>query len=508
MNEQTKNINDLRASFLNADGKKINMNKVFEYVKEHEHIKIWKRTPYIYEDGRYVEDADGIRPGARIKSKIMDLILPDFRTPEIVSRIYRRIEDDAAFMLTEDEKQPATWINFRNAFFDAATGEFHEHTPDVFSLNQLPFEYDPNEQTSGPATEEFLRFALYREGALELFLEFVGLAMTTDTGWQKFLLLTGQGGNGKSVLIDMIENVIGSENVSRLSMDDLEQRFAKAEVLGKLANLCADLKTGDRKDVANFKQFTGGDELRAENKGVRGFKFRPYASNVFSSNAVPRLVGEESDAIYRRMLILLIDRKPVEPDIRLPEKLKAERKHFLHMCVDALRRLYARGAFVECPSSTTMVEDAKKDNNSTDAFLSDLCETGTTDGHWTNRTTLYDAYRNYCEEEGRIPKSNTEFYKTLRNKGFQDGKRRGVRGIRGLRISEEKLAERIREQAEARGEKVEDVSLPTFEEPTPEQLNMFEEKQEKKPDLAEIAKGIQQIQKWIEMTTSLLADAQ
>lgn len=493
---ETRPIEEIRASMLKDDGKGINVNKVFEYVKQHEHVKIWKRDPYLYEHGVYVEDTDGVAPGVRIKTKIRDLIAPEFRNAEIENRIYKMFLNDSGVLLTEANEQPRTWINFLNGFYDVEKGEFHEHTPDVFSLNQIPFEYKPDEITQGEETERFLNFALYRENALELFLEFGGLMLTTDRTWQKFLLLIGMGGNGKSVLIDMMENVIGEKNCARLGMADLEQRFAKAEIVGKLANLCADLKTEARKDIANFKQFTGGDALRAENKGVRGFKFRPYAKNLFSANAVPRLLGEESDAIYRRMLVLKIDRKPEKPDPALPEKLKAEAPHFLHMCVEALKRLYDRGEFINCPSSEEEVEQAKRDNNSVDAFLQEMCETGS--DCKTIRTYLYEKYKAFCESEGRIPKNNVGFYQVLRLKGFQDAKINGERYMRGIRVKEEDM------KNEAPGVD----SLPTFSEPTPEQANMFESPTEKPgPTLEEIAEGMAKIQAWIASVSATLEAA-
>lgn len=487
-------MTSLRASFLTCDDKgrpkKINQNKIFEYLKAHGNFKIWHRNPYIYEHGVYVEDTDGIKPGVRIKAQIMDLIWPDFRTPQLASAIYDRVTMDRDFLVEDEATAPRTWINFENGFFDAATGETHPHDPAIFSLNQIPYRYDPNEETQGPATDAFLAFTLYKEGALETFLEYCGLSLTTDTTLQKFLLLTGQGGNGKSVLIDMAESIIGARNISRMTLDKINgSRFATSQMVGKLANLCADLKTDAKKDTQNLKQLTGDDGMDAEFKGVRGFSFRPYAKMLFSSNEVPRLIGEESDAIYRRMMILTIDRKPEKPDITLKDKLKAESPHFLHLAVDALRRLYERGAFPECPSSAEAVERAKKDNNSVDAFLADRCEIGP-DLKWP-RPATYEAYREFCIGEGRIPKSNVQFYAILRAKGHPECKVRGNMMIRGLAI---KPAEDENPDGLLAG-----IETPTFGEPPTDFSN-----EPKRPTAEEIAEGMRKIQAWMDYVAPLL----
>lgn len=471
---ETRNIDAIRASFLILDdkgrAKKVNENKLFEYLKKTEHIRIWNRDPYIYEGGAYVADDDGAVMGIRIKAKIMDLIWPDFRTASLRDRIYDRVISEKDFSAKQEDMPPKTWINFKNGFFDASTGEMHPHDPKYFSLNQIPYEWKPEEVGEGKATEEFLNFALYKEGMKKLFLQYAGLMLTTDTRFQKFLLLTGQGGNGKSVLLDMVEKIVGRSNVSRMSMNKINNsNFATSQMVGKLGNICADLKTDVKRDVANLKMITGDDDIDAERKHARGFSFRPYAKLLFSSNEVPRLIGEESDAIYRRMMILTVDRKPEKPDIDLKAKLDAEAPYFLKLCVDALRELYADGGFVACPSSTEAVENARRDNNSTDAFLQERCDVSDVDAK-SARTSVFESYRSFCESEGRIPKSNVQFYSTLRQKGFVEVKVNGTRYIKGIRLKAD--VENIFEK----NEKTEE---------------------EKKPDLAEVMKNIEAIKEWL-----------
>ena len=64
--------------------------------------------------------------------------------------------------------------------------------------------------------------------------------MTTDTQFQKFLMLKGNGGTGKSVAVALIQHVIGNENTSSISLQDLNKRFYATGMYGKLLNACAD----------------------------------------------------------------------------------------------------------------------------------------------------------------------------------------------------------------------------------------------------------------------------
>jgi putative DNA primase/helicase len=56
-------------------------------------------------------------------------------------------------------------------------------------------------------------------------------------------LCSGSGDNGKSVFLKLLKMFLGSENVSHASLQELsDDRFAAADMYGKLANICADLK--------------------------------------------------------------------------------------------------------------------------------------------------------------------------------------------------------------------------------------------------------------------------
>jgi phage/plasmid-associated DNA primase len=59
---------------------------------------------------------------------------------------------------------------------------------------------------------------------------------------QKAICLPGEGGNGKSVFLDLATRFLGSENVCHLSLQRLDAaRFSGARLYGKLANICTDL---------------------------------------------------------------------------------------------------------------------------------------------------------------------------------------------------------------------------------------------------------------------------
>ena len=147
--------------------------------------------------------------------------------------------------------------------------------------------------------------------------------MTVETNFQYFFTLIGEGGNGKSILIGLFEEIIGRNNVSSVALQELSQRFQGTRLFGKLLNSCADIPLGALEDDSVIKKITGGDTVTREHKGKDATEFLPYAKYLFSANRFP-YVGDKSDGFMRRLRIVVMDKKPKEIDIHLKEKLLNE----------------------------------------------------------------------------------------------------------------------------------------------------------------------------------------
>ena len=86
--------------------------------------------------------------------------------------------------------------------------------------------------------------------------------MIPDMSMQKAILLIGEGANGKSVYLSAVTVVIGRGNIAGLSLQRLESdKFAAARLVGKLANICADLPSDHLTSTSTFKTIVGGDYL-------------------------------------------------------------------------------------------------------------------------------------------------------------------------------------------------------------------------------------------------------
>ncbi len=101
-------------------------------------------------------------------------------------------------------------------------------------------------------------------------------------------MLQGNGSNGKSILLKVIIALHGLENICSTSLHRLcDDRFALAELYGKLINIFPDLSDKGIENDENFKGLSSGDLLTAQKKFAQPFQFMNYARQIYSVNDIP-----------------------------------------------------------------------------------------------------------------------------------------------------------------------------------------------------------------------------
>ena len=404
--------------------------RVRDRIKEQHPMFMIGKLPYIYDHGYFKPDYTG----SRLKSMICSLIYPAFIKSTTIKRIYDLFVSDYELQTTYEQLNHYSdrLINFRNGMFDIVNWEMLEHDLKYKSINQIPYRFDPDSEPERDIIDDFLEAAIPDESDREMLLEYTGLCFTKDTSQQVFLILVGIGGSGKSTLIRLIIQVIGKENVSSVSLRGLSERFATADLVGKLLNSCADLEEGALDDPTTLKKLLGEDQMRGERKGQDAFDFVSYAKQIFSSNDIPVIKGERTDGFYRRLLICPMNIKPEKMDTTLSEKLKLSANRFVYLCMKALQRLYDRGHILRSEHSIQLCEQLRNDSDSVQGFLDEYTESAP--NRKIERSFLYDKYLQYCSDYDRKEVTRNRFYSSLRAKGFHDHKSSGEWYFEGIRL--------------------------------------------------------------------------
>lgn len=378
------------------------------------------QTLYVYQDGVY-------RPGGQlmIRQIARQRLGEEFRRNRVVEVIYslesKRVVDP------KDLNNDTRFINVQNGLVEWQTGKLHPHSPEHLSTIQLPIHYDP--KAKAPVFDEFLK-EVVPEDTIPLLTDMMGHSLIAKNVVQKAVVFLGAGSNGKSVLLNVIQKLIGHKNVSSVPLQDFQNnRFKTAGIYGKLANICGDLSAKLLDGSENFKRAIGGDELNAEEKGKQSFDFYPFAQFIFSANKLPAST-ELGHAFFRRFEIVPFPRTftEEEQDHTLTDRMTTdeEMSGIFNHALEGLRRVMQTGEFTFSPTSQEQVEKYRKNIDNVVSFVENECIRH--EGATVERKKLFETYREYCEENGFKSLGRNNFNDRLRADCPEIEERRIVRG--------------------------------------------------------------------------------
>jgi putative DNA primase/helicase len=300
------------------------------------------------------------------------------------------------------------------------------HTPRWFSTICLSYPFDADADC--PRWKETLQRNL--EGDVErisLLQEWAGYLLTPDTSHQKFLVLEGEGANGKSVYCAGITAMLGKDAVSNLPLEMFGQRFQLTCTLGKLANIAADCGELDKIAEGHLKTFTSGDRMHFDRKGMPGVDRTPTARMMMATNNRPRF-SDRSGGLWRRMLLV-----PFRIEVPQHARVLGMDKHtwwedsgecpgIFNWAVAGLHRLRQQGHFTASSICTEALEDYKTEVNPAKEFLTETCEENSYAE--ISCSSLYDAYKKWCNENGYRQLGERQFGKEVKRLFPRSEKRR------------------------------------------------------------------------------------
>ena len=196
-----------------------------------------------------------------------------------------------------------------------------------YCSNRLSVSY----RADAPAPEHWLRFLselLESEDILAL-QEYLGYCLLPSTKGQKMLMLIGKGGEGKS-RIGVVMNAIFGLNMNTTSIQKVEtNRFARADLEGKLLMVDDDLDM-NALTKTNYVKSIVTAELRMdlERKKEQSYQGLLYVRFLCFGNGALTALHDRSDGFFRRQIILTTKDKPADrfDDPFLAEKLIAEKE--------------------------------------------------------------------------------------------------------------------------------------------------------------------------------------
>lgn len=365
---------------------------------------------YVYRGGVYRPDGEIL-----IRQHVKHLLL-DYDCSEMWSRaLTREIVEFIALDVPELPERPSNeLINLENGLLNVKTRQLF--LPELLSTIRIPIAFDKD--ATCPEIERFVGEVFPEEAGL-LAWEILGDLLTSDRSVQKAIWLLGEGGNGKSVFLDLATRFVGAENVCHLSLQRLEaDRFSAARLYGKLVNICTDLPGERLTSSAIFKAVTGCDRITAEVKYRDSFEFTPFARLLFSANRLPGSC-DVSQAFFDRWLIVPFANRFRQTRREIPRRIlearlcsRMELSGALNKALDGLERVQKCFRFTESRESRV---ELKRYQAAKDALAAWLDEHTVADPDAViPQSDLHRAYSSHCQQSSRRPASKQMLGRRLR----------------------------------------------------------------------------------------------
>lgn len=334
------------------------------------------------------------------------------------------------------------YIAFDDKLVNTKTFGFEEFDRDKVAIHHIN-EVTDNLKTPTPVFEQFLFSTLVKDDMttdpelVGLAQEMFGYYLLNNLHAQVVFFLVGQGANGKSVMLHILEEMIGSKYVSAMSIQTLTlNQFATSGLVGKKVNLCNEEESKYLRSD-KFKALISGDLIQAERKYEGQFTFRPQTKYIFASNQMPTFDGI-NHGIRRRMMIVPFKRifKPEEQNKELADELLKELPGIVGWALKGAERLVKNN--YRFTYSLAVSESAIEFENYTSSSLMFFRENYQPDPEgFVDNEDLYKEYQEWCTKTGKRFLSMTHFNRDLRDNlniartsAWSAGKNKTVKGHR------------------------------------------------------------------------------
>jgi len=329
-----------------------------------------------------------------------------------------------SYLQAPETSKDTVLINLKNGTFEITPNgaRLRPFDRSDFLTYQLPFDYDSKAKAT--VFEAYLNRVLPDKERQRVLAEFLGYVFIKHESKflkeEKALILYGTGANGKSVFFEVVNALLGSENVSNYSLQSLtsDNDYYRAKISNKLVNYASEIN--GKLESSFFKMLVSGEPVQARLPYGEPFTIKNYAKLIFNCNELPKDV-EHTEAYFRRFLIIPFD-------VRIPEEEQDKNLHnkiienelsgVFNWVLDGLNRLLSQKRFSECEAVKQALENYRLESDTVRLFLNDNDYKKSI----TNEKPLKDLfneYKNYCLEGGFKSCSVRTFSDRLKNLGFQ-----------------------------------------------------------------------------------------
>ncbi|WP_018479359.1 DNA primase family protein [Pontibacter roseus] len=326
-----------------------------------------------------------------------------------------------AYLPKPEQPKDMVLINLKNGTFEITPRgtRLREFSPSDFLTYQLQFEYDT--QAKSPLFASYLDKVLPDRTRQYVLSEYLGYVFVRNhtLKLEAALFLYGTGANGKSVFYEIVQALLGKENTTNYTLQDLtnENGYHRAMIADVLVNYASEIS--GRLQSGMFKQLVSGETVSARLPRRDPIEITNYARLIFNINELPKDT-EQTNAFFRRFLIVPFDVTipEAEQDRELHTKIiNSELSGVFNWVLQGLDRLLTQRRFSECSAVDEMRECYKLESDTVKLFLQEE-QYSPSANNTRPLKEIYSEYKDFCLDNGYIKCGMRVFSDRLKGAGY------------------------------------------------------------------------------------------
>ena len=334
----------------------------------------------------------------------------------------RKMKDTTTFILSSVKAADASYtidsvidpdkVHFANGVYSFSNDEILPHSPNNYFARGRNYSIKLTEQPT-PNTDKWLLESVGPDG-FRLLMQYIGyLFYRTNKTWQALVILLADGGDGKSTFFNWLDELIGDDNVSTQTLENLtsnKNRFALSRLVGMSLNYDADISNDLIQKPDQLKKVTGNDRIDVEEKGKAAYKVQLFTKLMFAANDLPAFT-DNSRGFKRRAIIIPFHRIDDFNQRYSLKKIYDEIPKFAYKCIRAFWEVHQQDEIKTSPEMDKLKDEWSGANNHVQEFANDYCVIKK--GAREKKVYVYQAYRTFCNDNGYKPLSSVQFKKEL-----------------------------------------------------------------------------------------------
>lgn len=311
-------------------------------------------------------------------------------------------------------------IGFANGVYDLKMHIFRDGMPDDFIFHTTKnnyITYNP-ELPEYVEINDFFSKMFTKESVKNYMLDIISCIIDGSIAQERFYIFTGQGSNGKSRLLDLIQKAIGEYYcilpIALLTQKRCASNSAQSELertKGRRFAVMQEPSEQDKINIGFMKELSGNDRIMTRALYKEPTEFKPQFKMILTCNELPEVPSDDGGTWRRIRVVEFLSKfcdNPKKPnefamDLELSDKFERWAEPFMSMIIERHKGINPN--CINEPMEVRIATESYKNNN--DVIGQFISEKITINKEEENErmgiSILYNEFRLWCYEN--VPKS-------------------------------------------------------------------------------------------------------